>query len=112
VERHSEHELAWFATPKRAPSLYERFDSVTGGGVVGKVQGRGIIVGNHRLLESNEIAVLDSLKADRKAAGLTGTLSFMSPWMENLPACSLVPTQSKALHLRPLGNFAHWGSGL
>jgi Cu+-exporting ATPase len=69
LERQSEHPLA-AAIVKGAQDRNlslpepERFDSVTGGGVIGRVQGRQVMVGNPRLLESKAVAGLDSLKRE------------------------------------------------
>jgi P-type Cu+ transporter len=69
LERRSEHPLAaaiMKGAQERNLSLPEpeQFDSVTGGGVIGRVQGREVMVGNPRLLESRGIAGLDSLKSE------------------------------------------------
>src|SRR6266404_2942339 len=69
LERHSEHPLAAASiqgAQERNLSLSEpeQFDSVTGGGVIGRVQGREVMVGNPLLLESKGIAGLDSLKSE------------------------------------------------
>jgi Cu+-exporting ATPase len=79
VERHSEHPLAAavvHGAEERKLDLMEpeNFESITGGGVVGRVQGKDLIVGNHRLLESRGISGLNSLKAEAErlqAAGNT-----------------------------------------
>jgi Cu+-exporting ATPase len=69
VEKHSEHPLA-AAVVRGATERNlvlpepEKFESITGGGVIGRVQGKELIVGNYRLLESKGISGLDSLKAE------------------------------------------------
>ena len=69
VEKHSEHPLAAAIARGATESNLvlaepEKFDSITGGGVIGRVQGRELIVGNYRLLESKGISGLDSLKRE------------------------------------------------
>jgi len=69
LERRSEHPLAAAivkGAQERNLSLPEpeQFDSVTGGGVIGRVQGREVVAGNPRLLESRGIAGLESLKRE------------------------------------------------
>ena len=69
VEKHSEHPLAAAIARGATESNLvlaepEKFDSITGGGVIGRVQGRELIVGNYRLLESKGIYGLDSLKRE------------------------------------------------
>jgi Cu+-exporting ATPase len=69
VEKHSEHPLAAAivrgATERNLVLAEpEKFDAITGGGVIGRAQGRELIVGNYRLLESKGISGLDSLKRE------------------------------------------------
>ncbi len=84
LERHSEHPLA-AATIQGAQernlslSEPEQFDSVTGGGVIGRVQGREVMVGNPLLLESKGIAGLDSLKSEAEQLQSDGnTIIFVA----------------------------------
>ena len=67
VENHSEHPLAAAivrGAKERDLVLTEpqRFDSITGGGVIGRVENKELLVGNYRLLQSKGISGLDSLK--------------------------------------------------
>jgi Cu+-exporting ATPase len=69
VEKHSEHPLAAAivrgATERNLVLAEpEKFAAITGGGVIGRAQGRELIVGNYRLLESKGISGLDSLKGE------------------------------------------------
>jgi P-type Cu+ transporter len=69
LERHSEHPLAAAVVRgaqdrKLALSEPDRFDSITGGGVVGRVQGREVMVGNLRLLRTRGVAELEFLKVE------------------------------------------------
>ena len=66
VENNSEHPLAT-AIVKGAKdrnlelSSVEDFDSITGGGVIGTVEGRAILVGNQKLLREKEVSNVDSM---------------------------------------------------
>ena len=66
VENNSEHPLAT-AIVKGAKDRYlelssvEDFDSITGGGVIGTVEGRAILVGNQKLLREKEVSNVDSM---------------------------------------------------
>lgn len=69
VERNSEHPLA-AAVVAGAKERHldlpepEKFEAITGGGVIGRVQAKDLIVGNYRLLASKSIPGLDTLKAE------------------------------------------------
>ncbi len=69
LEQRSEHPLAAaIVQGARERNLTiadpELFESITGGGVVGRVQNRHAIIGTPRLLESRDIAGLESLKGE------------------------------------------------
>src|SRR5438067_1190652 len=69
LEQHSEHPLAAAIVQgarERNLTIAEPdlFESITGGGVVGHVQNRHVLIGTPRLLESRGIAGLDSLKGE------------------------------------------------
>src|SRR5881396_2519089 len=69
LERGSEHPLAAAIVQgarERNLTIAEPdlFESITGGGVVGRVQHRHVLIGTPRLLESKGIAGLESLKAE------------------------------------------------
>src|SRR5712672_1251845 len=69
LEQRSEHPLAAAVVQSaRGRNLTiaepELFESITGGGVVGRVQNRHVIIGTPRLLESKDIAGLESLKGE------------------------------------------------
>src|SRR5713226_4005755 len=69
LEQRSEHPLAAaIVQGARERNLTiaepELFDSITGGGVVGRVQNRRVLIGTPRLLESKDIAGLESLKRE------------------------------------------------
>src|SRR6266700_1038560 len=82
VEQHSEHPLAAAivrAAKERTLVLVEteHFDSMTGGGVTGTVQGHQVLVGNRRLLESKRIHDLHSLEqADQQLQADGNTVIF------------------------------------
>ncbi len=66
AERHSEHPLAravlqGAADRQIAPPPVDGFESVTGGGVRGTVEGRAVLVGQRSLLEREGVAGLDAL---------------------------------------------------
>lgn len=66
LEKHSEHPIASAivrgAEERGIPlSVPEQFNSVTGGGVVGKIDGQPVIAGSVRFLQSNGVSGLDSL---------------------------------------------------
>lgn len=78
LEQRSEHPLAAAvvrAAQERGLALAhaEHFDSVTGGGVVGQVEGQEVVVGNSRLLESRGTTGLDSLKTEAERLQLEGS---------------------------------------
>ena len=78
LERHSEHPLAaaiMRSAEDRGLTLAEpeRFDSVTGGGVVGRVDSREVLVGNKRLLESRGVAGLGSFGTRAERLELEGS---------------------------------------
>src|SRR5438128_1823769 len=69
LEQRSEHPLAAaIVQGARERNLTiaepELFESITGGGVVGRVQNRDVLIGTPRLLESKGIAGLESLKSE------------------------------------------------
>src|SRR5437667_10906322 len=69
LEQRSEHPLAAaIVQGARERNLTiaepELFESITGGGVVGRVQKRDVLIGTPRLLESKGIAGLESLKGE------------------------------------------------
>src|SRR5213075_1077063 len=69
LEQRSEHPLAAaIVQVARERNLTiadpELFESITGGGVVGRVQNRHALIGTPRLLESRDIAGLESLKGE------------------------------------------------
>ncbi len=69
LEQHSEHPLAAaIVQGARERDLTiagpELFESITGGGLVGRVQNRHVLIGTPRLLESKGIAGLESLKGE------------------------------------------------
>src|SRR5437773_2715869 len=69
LEQRSEHPLAAaIVQGARERNLTiaepELFESITGGGVVGRVQNRQVVIGNPRLLESKGITRLESLKGE------------------------------------------------
>ncbi|MGH7866504.1 MAG: heavy metal translocating P-type ATPase, partial [Candidatus Dormibacteraceae bacterium] len=69
LERHSEHPLAAAVVRgaqdrKLALAEPDRFDSITGGGLVGRVQGREVMVGNLRLMRTRGVAELEFLKVE------------------------------------------------
>jgi Cu+-exporting ATPase len=69
LERRSEHPLAAAIVRgaqdrKLALAEPEQFNSVTGGGVLGRVQNRPVAIGNPRFLESQGISGLDSLQRE------------------------------------------------
>ncbi|MGH8017860.1 MAG: copper-transporting P-type ATPase [Opitutaceae bacterium] len=72
VEAHSEHPLAR-AVVQRAksdsiePANVADFESTTGGGVRGRVQGQRVLVGKRAFLEENDIRVSDGLHARAEA---------------------------------------------
>lgn len=73
IEQHSEHPLARpivDAAKSRSSSLpmLENFDSITGGGVKGKCDGKDVLIGNQRLLEEHAIGHRNAL--DDEATGL------------------------------------------
>lgn len=75
VERHSEHPLARAVLQGAAdrgigPPPVDEFESVTGGGVRGTVEGRTVLVGQRSLLEVAGVAGLDAL--DGRADELQG----------------------------------------
>jgi len=81
LEQHSEHPLAAAVVNgarDRGLALAEpeRFDSVTGGGVVGRVEGQEVLVGNHRLLASRGVIGLDALGAETDRLQLDGSTVF------------------------------------
>lgn len=104
VEQHSEHPLAAavaVGAKERNLVLSEPggFEAITGGGVIGRVQNKELIVGNYRLLESKGISGLTALKeeveqlqaegntvvhaaVDGKAAGI---LAIADPIKETTP---------------------------
>ena len=66
LERNSEHPLAAaivHSAEERGLQLEqsEKFNSVTGGGVVGQVKGRAVLIGNLRLVQSKNVTVFDGL---------------------------------------------------
>ena len=66
VESYSEHPLAAAIVngakeKKLQLSSVERFDSITGGGVVGTVEGHSILIGNEHLLREKGIANIESM---------------------------------------------------
>ena len=77
LERHSEHPLAAAVVrgaEERGVTLAapEQFDSVTGGGIVGRVESRDVLVGNNRLLDSRGVIGLDSLRTEAERLQLEG----------------------------------------
>src|SRR4029077_9505221 len=77
LERHSEHPLAAAVLRgalERELALVdpESFDSITGGGVAGRVQGREVIVGNQPLLASKGINVPGTVKAETERLQVEG----------------------------------------
>jgi Cu+-exporting ATPase len=69
VERHSEHPLAAalaHGAEARGLTLAEpaRFDAVTGGGVVGQVEGHNVLVGNRRLLQTRGVEGLERFQGE------------------------------------------------
>jgi Cu+-exporting ATPase len=69
LEQRSEHPLATAIVQRaRERNLTiaepQEFESITGGGVVGRVQNHHVLIGTPRLLESKAIAGLESLKGE------------------------------------------------
>src|SRR5439155_8598865 len=69
LEQRSEHPLAAaLVQGARQRNLTiaepELFESITGGGVVGRVQNRHVLIGTPRLLESKGVADLELLKGE------------------------------------------------
>src|SRR6266853_1496030 len=82
LEQRSEHPLAAAIVRgarerKLTIAEPERFESITGGGVVGRVRNRHVLIGTPRLLESKGIADLESLKGEaEKLQGDGATVIF------------------------------------
>ena len=75
MEQNSEHPLARALVEggkERGISLSsaEEFDSITGGGVRGKVDGKQVLIGKRSLLEENGVSETDALD---DPSGTTGT---------------------------------------
>jgi Cu+-exporting ATPase len=90
LEQHSEHPLAAAivrGAEERRVSLEkpEQFDSVTGGGVVGRVRGREVAIGNLRFLEGKGISGWDALQTEAAQLQQDGsTVMFLA--MDQRPA--------------------------
>lgn len=73
VEKNSEHPLALAivqGAQKRKLSIPEvaQFNSITGGGVIGNVEGRKVLVGTAQLMKDNQITGMSGLQAQAKNA--------------------------------------------
>jgi len=84
VEKNSEHPLAIAilqGAEERNISIQkvEQFDSITGGGVFGIVEGRKILVGRERLMEENHITGLANLRSQiQKVEAQAQTVIFVA----------------------------------
>jgi len=84
LERESEHPLAAAIVSGAemrgvSPGRAEGFASVTGKGVTGRVSGRGVILGNLRLIEESGLRAEDALAATAETLGADGqTVVFVA----------------------------------
>ena len=114
VEQNSEHPLARavvVGANDRGLSVptVEEFNSVTGGGVHGTVEGKKVLVGQRSLLASENVQNLAALDDRANVLQQQGRTVMFRPWIDNSPVWSPCPIRSRRPARRRYEACMTWG---